>query len=103
MVAIQGPKVMDLIGRFSSEVPRLKRYAFCEKNLLILRMLISRTGYTGEDGVEVILDAHLASKAMTLLTKGGAKETDSTSPSWSWGTRYAAPRSGDAPVRTRTQ
>lgn len=80
MVAIQGPKVMDLIGRFSSEVPRLKRYAFCEKNLLILRMLISRTGYTGEDGVEVILDAHLASKAMTLLTKGGAKETDSLRP-----------------------
>ncbi len=75
MVAVQGPKVMDLIGRFSSEVPSLKRYSFCQKNLLILKMTISRTGYTGEDGVEVIFGAKMAEMAIKLLLdKGGAGE-----------------------------
>ena len=67
MVAIQGPKVMQLVGQFSSEVPALNRYAFCVKNLLILKMTISRTGYTGEDGIEVIMNASMASQALKLL------------------------------------
>ena len=69
MVAVQGPKVMDMIGQFSKEVPSLKKYGFCQKNLLILKMVISRTGYTGEDGVEVILGANMASMAVKLLLK----------------------------------
>jgi len=69
MVALQGPKVMEEVGKFSREVPTLKRYAFCEKNLLILKMVISRTGYTGEDGVEVIMNAGMADKAVKMLVK----------------------------------
>ncbi|MEM9414615.1 MAG: glycine cleavage system aminomethyltransferase GcvT [Planctomycetota bacterium] len=69
MIAIQGPKVMDKIAGFSSEVPTLKNYRFCEKNLMILKMIISRTGYTGEDGVEVILGAKMAAMAIKLLLK----------------------------------
>ncbi|MDG2053290.1 MAG: glycine cleavage system aminomethyltransferase GcvT [Phycisphaerales bacterium] len=67
MVAIQGPKVMDVIGQFSREVPTLKRYHFTQKQLLLFKMLFSRTGYTGEDGVEVIMPAKMASKAVDLL------------------------------------
>ncbi len=67
MVAIQGPKVMDVIGQFSREVPTLKRYRFTQKQLLLFKMLFSRTGYTGEDGVEVIMPAKMASKAVDLL------------------------------------
>lgn len=69
MVALQGPRVMEKIGEFSREVPSLKRYSFCEKNLLILKMTISRTGYTGEDGVEVIMGSMMAEKAIKLLVK----------------------------------
>ena len=69
MVALQGPKVMEEVGRFSREVPTLKRYTFAEKNLLILKMVISRTGYTGEDGVEIIMNAGLADKAVKMLVK----------------------------------
>lgn len=69
MIAIQGPKVMDKIAGFSKEVPTLKNYRFCEKNLMILKMIISRTGYTGEDGVEVILGAKMAAMAIKLLLK----------------------------------
>ena len=69
MVAIQGPKVMELIGDYSKEIPTLKRYSFCEKNLLILKLVFSRTGYTGEDGVEVMLSARMASQAIKMLLK----------------------------------
>ncbi len=69
MVAVQGPNVMDMIGRFSKEVPTLKYYGFCQKNLMILKMTISRTGYTGEDGVEVILGSGMAEMAVKLLLK----------------------------------
>lgn len=69
MIAVQGPNVMDKIAGFSKEVPTLKKYRFCEKNLMILKMIISRTGYTGENGVEVILGAKMAPMAIKLLLK----------------------------------
>jgi aminomethyltransferase len=69
MVAIQGPKVMDVIGKFSREIPTLKRYRFVEKNFLVMKLVVSRTGYTGEDGVEVILPAPMVSMAMKMLMK----------------------------------
>jgi len=67
MVAVQGPKTMELVGRFSSEIPTLKKFNFREKNLMVLKMTVSRTGYTGEDGVEVILNANMANMALKLL------------------------------------
>lgn len=69
MVAIQGPKVMDLISKFSSEIPTLKRYRFATKNLLVVKLVVSRTGYTGEDGVEAILPATGIELAMKLILK----------------------------------
>ena len=70
MVALQGPKVIpDVVARFSSEIPSLKRYRFAVKNLMIMKLFVSRTGYTGEDGVEVILPAMAVSMAMSLLLK----------------------------------
>lgn len=69
MLAVQGPKVIEKIGDFSKEIPTLKNYSFALKNLLILKMTVSRTGYTGEDGVEVILGAGMAGMAMKLLLK----------------------------------
>lgn len=67
MVAVQGPKVIDMISNFSSEIPQLKRYRFTTKNLIFAKILISRTGYTGEDGVEAILPAKFANQAISML------------------------------------
>lgn len=69
MVALQGPRVMELIAGVSKEIPSLKRYRFTVKNLMILKLVVSRTGYTGEDGVEVILPASAVGMAMKLLLK----------------------------------
>ncbi|MGH7245096.1 MAG: glycine cleavage system aminomethyltransferase GcvT [Phycisphaerales bacterium] len=76
MVAMQGPKVMDMISKFSSEIPTLKRYRFTTKNLMIMKVIVSRTGYTGEDGVEAILPATFVGLAMKLILK----DVDMTSP-----------------------
>jgi aminomethyltransferase len=69
MVAMQGPKVIEFISNFSKEIPSLKRYRFAVKNLLIMKIVVSRTGYTGEDGVEVILPASAVGMAMKLMLK----------------------------------
>lgn len=69
MVALQGPKVMELIAGVSREIPTLKRYRFTVKNLMVMKFIVSRTGYTGEDGVEVILPAMAVGMAMKLLLK----------------------------------
>lgn len=76
MVAIQGPKVMDLIGKFSREIPTLKRYRFAIKNLVIMKIYVSRTGYTGEDGVEVILPQAAVGMAMGLILKDAGLERE---------------------------
>ena len=76
MIALQGPKVMELLGIVSKEVPELKRYRFLMKNLLITKIMISRTGYTGEDGVEVILPAKFAAKGIEMLLKNMGEDAN---------------------------
>lgn len=67
MIAVQGPKVMDFIGRFSGEITSLKKYRFLTKNLMLFKVIVSRTGYTGEDGVEVIMPRSTVSLAFKML------------------------------------
>ena len=77
MIAIQGPNVMKLAAKVSSEVPTLKRYRFVTKNLVVIKLMVSRTGYTGENGVEVILPAGATNMALKLMMKDiDANEAD---------------------------
>lgn len=79
MVAIQGPKVMDLVKTISSEAGELKRFAFLVKSLMVTKLTVSRTGYTGEDGVEVIIPSGSVGLVMKLLMKETPLgDTDST-------------------------
>jgi aminomethyltransferase len=80
MMAMQGPKAMDFISKMSKEVPTLKRYRFVEKNILVMKLLVSRTGYTGEDGVEVIVPASAISLAMKMFQKEAAGAEDMMKP-----------------------
>ncbi len=74
MVALQGPKVMELVGKVSREIPTLKRYRFAVKNLVVMKIIVSRTGYTGEDGVEVILPNAAVNMGLKLLLKDAGME-----------------------------
>ncbi len=67
MLAIQGPAVMNLIKPLAPEVTELKRYRYVQKDVLGATVIVSRTGYTGEDGVEVIMPAALAAAALGFL------------------------------------
>ena len=80
MVALQGPKVMDLVSTMSREIPTLKRYRFVEKSLMVVKLLVSRTGYTGEDGVEIILGAGMAKLALSMLLKDMGAATSVIKP-----------------------
>jgi aminomethyltransferase len=78
MVAIQGPKVIDRLGEIlPAEVKNLKRYTFETVNLLLAKLTVFRSGYTGEDGVEIILPAKLAGMAMKMLA-GKMEKADAT-------------------------
>jgi aminomethyltransferase len=71
MVAIQGPKVIErmssLIPADSVDVKLLKRYTFETSSFMLIKFTCFRSGYTGEDGVELILPAKMASMAMKLV------------------------------------
>jgi len=69
MAAIQGPKVIDIVGTFSREIPTLKRYRFAEKSLMIAKLTVSRTGYTGEDGVEIVMGSTVAKFVLPMLLR----------------------------------
>lgn len=53
-IALQGPKAIDIILKLIGEndIPN-KYYTFVINNSLGVKALISRTGYTGEDGFEI--------------------------------------------------
>ncbi|MFO0962271.1 MAG: glycine cleavage system aminomethyltransferase GcvT [Phycisphaerales bacterium] len=69
MAAIQGPKVIEIVGTMSREIPTLKRYRFAEKSLMIAKLTVSRTGYTGEDGVELIMGSTVARFVLPMLLR----------------------------------
>ncbi|MDH3998839.1 MAG: glycine cleavage system aminomethyltransferase GcvT, partial [Desulfuromonadales bacterium] len=57
-IALQGPKAQDILSSLT-ELPldELVYYHFCEGEVAGVDMIVSRTGYTGEDGFELYLPA----------------------------------------------
>ncbi len=56
MVAVQGPKSVELVsGKFADDVSKLKYYYATPTRYKDQPCVVSRTGYTGEDGFEVIV------------------------------------------------
>ena len=54
LIGVQGPRAVGLVQRLTtSELGGVKYYAFIEGNVAGKACLISRTGYTGEDGFEL--------------------------------------------------
>ncbi len=57
LVALQGPKAEDVITEVGTGPFRdLGFYRWCRAEVAGVKCLVSRTGYTGEDGFEVYLD-----------------------------------------------
>jgi aminomethyltransferase len=78
MVAIQGPKVIDRVADLLPvDVRALKRYQFETGSLMMTKLTVFRSGYTGEDGVEVVIPAKIAGMAMKMLA-GSMNKPDAT-------------------------
>lgn len=78
MIALQGPNVMEKLGKMlPAEVKALKRYHFATVSMMFVKFTVFRSGYTGEDGVEIILPAKMAGMAMKILG-GRMGEDDAT-------------------------
>ena len=57
LLALQGPAAATVLARFCEEIPRLGFMTAMEKTLAGSKCLITRSGYTGEDGFEISVPA----------------------------------------------
>jgi aminomethyltransferase len=83
MLAVQGPKALDLCrDLFDADIASLKYYTAAATRCRGQQCVVSRTGYTGEDGIEVMIGAaHVPALADELVARGavpcglGARDT----------------------------
>ncbi|MBV8430344.1 MAG: glycine cleavage system aminomethyltransferase GcvT [Solirubrobacterales bacterium] len=71
MLAVQGPSARDLV-RSLSDGALPSRFHVTERSLAGAAMLVCGTGYTGEDGVELLLDPEDAPAVWDALVAAGA-------------------------------
>ena len=83
LLAVQGPKAAALVARLCAPIPSdLPYYGFRTTEVLGKSALVSRTGYTGEDGFEIYLAPEAAPERVfrALLEEGEGR----------WASRRAA-------------
>jgi aminomethyltransferase len=74
MIAIQGPKALELVhGLTEADAEKLAYYYATPTRYQDKACVLSRTGYTGEDGVEIMIGKQLAVPLWEELIRRGAK------------------------------
>ena len=53
LIALQGPRALETLARAGSTLAELKTFHFRSAEVAGVRATVARTGYTGEDGVEL--------------------------------------------------
>ncbi|MGI8883529.1 MAG: glycine cleavage system aminomethyltransferase GcvT [Pyrinomonadaceae bacterium] len=73
-IAVQGPKALEIAQKFTDEnLSDIKYYHFTVGKFDGVDAIISRTGYTGEDGFEVYADAKYAEQLWNNISEAGAE------------------------------
>lgn len=71
-LALQGPMAMEILGKATGQdFSSLGRFSFIQGTFLDTSAIISRTGYTGEDGVELYLPAGETARVANLIYETG--------------------------------
>ena len=73
LIALQGPKAKDVLGKVVSNITNLKFMNGGEFEYDNSNIYITRSGYTGEDGFEIPIDNKKAEKFVDQLINYGAK------------------------------
>ncbi len=72
-IAVQGPKAVEIAQKFTDvDLSEIKYYHFTADVFDGVDAIISRTGYTGEDGYEIYADKDFAVKIWNDLIEAGA-------------------------------
>lgn len=74
LLALQGPAAATIIGRVLPDALSLKPFRFLKLPWQNHELVISRTGYTGEDGFEIYTPPTLAEKLWLDLSHAGENE-----------------------------
>ncbi|HET8645757.1 MAG TPA: glycine cleavage system aminomethyltransferase GcvT [Vicinamibacteria bacterium] len=72
LVALQGPRAQEILQRLTDiDLPSVRFYHFAEGKVAGMPAVVSRTGYTGEDGFEVFVAPAAAVDTWRSLMEGG--------------------------------
>ena len=73
LLAVQGPKAAAIVQSLTrTQLDAIKYYHFAEGEVAGVQCMLSRTGYTGEDGFELYHAVADAERLATALLEGGA-------------------------------
>jgi aminomethyltransferase len=73
MIAVQGPRAMELLAKIVSPDPAPLKYYHCGQAIINgVPGIVSRTGYTGEDGCELMVQSDAATALWEKLISVGA-------------------------------
>ena len=71
VVAVQGPKTRERLARVSPEAAAVGRFRVARTEIAGCEATVAGTGYTGEDGVEIAVDAQAAPAVWDLIVSAG--------------------------------
>ncbi len=73
MIALQGPQAVQYAANLIEGVREMPRFTIKKITLFGAEGYVTRTGYTGEDGVEIMLSAQALVKVWDALKEAGVK------------------------------
>jgi len=72
MIAVQGPRTLDVCSRlFKADLSKIRYYRGVITEQFSKPAIVTRTGYTGEDGIEIIVRAEEAPRVWENLMLAG--------------------------------
>jgi aminomethyltransferase len=81
MMAVQGPATMRLFAEHMPiKIDEMKRYGFASGKYMGQAYTVFRSGYTGEDGLEIVVSAATGALVWDYLTKDGGQDRPTIKP-----------------------
>ena len=72
LIAVQGPKAQEILQTLTAiDLAAIRYYWFAHGEIAGVRGTVSRTGYTGEDGFEVMIPPAMAARVWDALLQAG--------------------------------